>query len=217
MPGFWPWRDAPAVRVAGAFLSWAGYITCFTLLFLVSYTVGTLGGSCASGGPYVIEVPCPDNVALFAPTSIFGGFLFAGVALLFAGGFGAPLVVWAWPILFVGLSVPFFLSIPSDPVLGILLGLMFFVMGIVPVVFLLRQPDAWQLFLGVRDVTGRPFLTVGDRRRFGVPRAFAGASERSRAISVPPRAIDWALSLGITAVAIVCGVVAASALWSWTA
>lgn len=214
---FWPWRDSPVVRITGAFISWAGYITCFTLLALVSYTVGTLGGSCASGGPYVIDVPCPDNVALFAPISIFGGFLFVGVALMFAGGFAAPLVVWAWPILFVGLSVPFFLSVPTDPVLGILLGLMFFVMGIVPVVFVLRQPDAWQLFLGVRNVSGRPFLTVGDRRRFGVPPAFARGSHRSTAAAVQPRLRDWILSLGITGSAIVAGVVAARALWTWTA
>lgn len=213
----WPWRDAPGVRVAGAFVSWAGYIACFTLLFLVSYTLGTLGGSCASGGPYVIEVPCPDNVAIFAPTAIFGGFFFAGVALFFTGGFGAPLVVWAWPILFVGLSVPFFLSVPADPVLGIVLGLLFFVMGMVPVVFLLRQPDPWQLFLGIRDVTGRPFLTAGDRRRFDVPRAFARASERSKATAVPPRPVDWVLSLAITGSAIVCGVIAARALWAGTA
>ena len=32
-----------------------------------------LGGFCASGGPYVVAVECPDAVLATTPLSIFGG------------------------------------------------------------------------------------------------------------------------------------------------
>mgnify|MGYP001149551442 CR=1 FL=1 len=74
-----PWMTSPLARLAGSALSWFLFALSFTLLFLVSYTVLALGGSCASGGPYEIAVQCPEGVAAFAPLSIFGGLIAVGI------------------------------------------------------------------------------------------------------------------------------------------
>ena len=208
----WPWRDSVLVRVMGAFVSWAGFVTCFTLLFLVSYALMALGGSCASGGPYVIEVECPANVALFAPLSIVGGFLFAGIALLFAQGFGTPLVVWAWPILFVGLSVPFFVSGTTGDVSGWIVGAVFLLMGVAPLLLLLRGTDRWTLFLGSRSAAGRQFVTASDRPVFRLINRRPGAQTDL----VRPTAGDWLLSLGVVTLAVMAGIFAARLLWAAT-
>ena len=96
--------NGPAARMLGSAVSWLLFSISFTLLYQVSAVVMGLGGFCASGGPYVIETQCPDAVVIFAPLSIFGGLIAAAIGLFFARGFGTPLVIWAWPILFVGLG-----------------------------------------------------------------------------------------------------------------
>ncbi|MEQ1854678.1 MAG: hypothetical protein ABMA01_24180, partial [Chthoniobacteraceae bacterium] len=93
---FAPWRKSPLVRIVGSAGSWFLFSLSFSLLFQVTITVMALGGTCASGGPYEIAVECPDNVAAFAPLSIFGGLLSVGVSLFLAQGFGTPLSAWAW-------------------------------------------------------------------------------------------------------------------------
>ena len=95
MPTFWPWRRTPIIRVLGSLVSWFGFAVCFSLLYLTAVTVTSLGGYCASGGPYVIEVECPDNVVAFAPLSIWGGLLAVAIAIVFAQGFGTQLIIWA--------------------------------------------------------------------------------------------------------------------------
>lgn len=205
----WSWRDSALVRVLGSFVAWAGYLLCFSLLFRVALTVMALGGSCASGGPYVIEVECPEGVVLFAPLSILGGFVFAGVALLFAQGFGTPLLVWAWPILFVGLSVPFFLSAADGSISGVVVGALFLAMGAAPVWLLLRQPPRWLLFLGGRDVSGRVFAGLAD----GPAVRLLGRRPGAPADAVAPTARDWMLALGVLAAAVVAGLLGAQWLW----
>ena len=93
------WTTTPLARVAGSAFSWFLFVLSFTLLFHVSFTVLALGGYCASGGPYVIAVECPEAVAGFAPLSIFGGLISVGVGAFFTRGFGTPLTSWAWPVL----------------------------------------------------------------------------------------------------------------------
>jgi hypothetical protein len=205
----WAWRDSAVVRVLGSFVSWAGFVLCFSLLYRVSYAVLALGGSCASGGPYAIEVECPAAVALFAPLSIFGGLLFGGVWFLFAQGFGTPLLVWAWPILFVGLSVPFFVSAVTGSISGIVVGLLFLVMGVAPVWLLLRQPDPWLLFLGGRNAGGRSFAAAGE----GPTTRLIGRRPGAVTDPVAPTVADWMLSLGVLGISVASGVVGAQALW----
>ncbi len=92
----------PLWRVTGSVVSWALFTFCFTLLLLGAITVMGLGGYCASGGAYVIEIECPEAVAVTMPLSIFGGLAAVAIGVIFARGFGVPVVAWAWPILFVG-------------------------------------------------------------------------------------------------------------------
>ncbi len=51
----------------------AGLAMCLTLAFL-SMHGHELGGFCADGGPYVIEVHCPQGVPLFLVGGIVGPF-----------------------------------------------------------------------------------------------------------------------------------------------
>src|SRR5690606_16026129 len=104
-------------------------------LYQAAAVVSGLGGFCARGGPYVIATECPDSVVVFAPAGIFGMLVGVGIAAWLARGFGMPLIVWAWPVLFVGLGIQFFTGIAPDLesiIMGVLLGAVFVVMGLVP-------------------------------------------------------------------------------------
>ena len=193
----------------GSLVSWAGFVLCFALLFRVAFTVMALGGSCASGGPYLIEVECPESVVMFAPLSIFGGLFFAAVSLLFAQGFGTPLLVWAWPILFVGLSVPFFAA-GAGSIGSILVGVMFLVMGVAPLWALVRLPNPWVLLLGGRNAAGRPFAQAGET----VAMRLIGRRRGALTDPVDPTIGDWMLSLGALAIACVAGLAGSAWLWA---
>lgn len=148
-------------RVLGAALSWFGFTLAFGLLYQVALAVIALGGYCASGGPYSIEVECPENVVLFAPTSIFGGLIAVGVNLFVSRGFGAQLSAWAWAILFVGLSIPFAFG---GGVSNWFICVLFAVMGLAPLVLELRA-NAPRVFIGTRTAGGDAFaFRHGDRR-----------------------------------------------------
>jgi hypothetical protein len=154
------WRDSALSRVLGSAASWFLFTLCFTLLFLVSTVVMGLGGSCASGGPYEIAVECPDNVAAFAPLSIYGGLLAVGISLFLARGFGTPLTTWGWPVLFLGLGLAFLLA---NELTGYIVGGMFVIMGAVPLVLELRGSPQ-RVFLGQRAANGVQFYE-GERAR----------------------------------------------------
>ena len=102
-----------------------------------------LGGFCASGGPYVIAVECPDAVLATTPLSIFGGFLAAGLIVwggAALGGAWMSLVFLAWPALFLSLGwnfleYGFFPPDDSDWIWSWLFcGVLFVLMGAVPLV-----------------------------------------------------------------------------------
>ena len=161
MAPFWPWRRTPIIRALGSLSSWFLFAFCFSLLYLTSITVTALGGYCASGGPYVIEVECPANVVAFTPLSIFGGMFAVLLALVLAQGFGVPLIVWAWPILFVGLGWTFLQSfINYGDITGIIIGVMFVIMGLAPLALAIRA--GWRsTLIGTINIRGEAF----DRRR----------------------------------------------------
>ena len=159
-----PGRDSPLLRVAASASSWFLFALSFTLLFQVTFSVMALGGSCASGGPYEIAVECPDSVAIFAPLSIFGGLIAVAINAFFARGFGTPLTVWAWPILFCGLGGAFLFAFfgAGDPI-GLILGVMFEVMGVLPLLIELRG-NPQRVFLGQRTANGAQYFE-GERAR----------------------------------------------------
>ena len=77
------------------------------ILWLSMRAVMGIGGACASGGPYVPAVQCPDAVVLLTPLSIFGGMIGVGLAIWGGVGLAGPwagLVSLAWPALFLSLG-----------------------------------------------------------------------------------------------------------------
>jgi len=58
------------------FFGLLGFVFSLTLLFFCMRAVMDVGGYCAEGGPYQIEVHCPDGVAWMTPLSIFGLIIF---------------------------------------------------------------------------------------------------------------------------------------------
>lgn len=205
--------DAPIWRVIGSIVSWLLFSTSFTLLYLGSSVVMGLGGSCASGGPYEIAVPCPDSVALFVPLSIWTGIIAVALGIFLARGFGPPLISWAWPVLFIGLGVAFLIaSAQPGGITFLFLGLMFVAMGAVPLVIEFRASPQ-RLFLGLTNVAGARF-TEGDSARTGI----AGAIRRSgdEGESIAPTGGDWSLSLGILAATVGLGVYLATLLFRST-
>ena len=110
MTAFGTVEEPPRVRMApllGYLVGIAGLAFSLTILWLSMRAVMGIGGACASGGPYVPAVECPDVVVALTPLSIFGLFIFGGLA--WWGGasisFGwAALISLAWPALFLSLG-----------------------------------------------------------------------------------------------------------------
>lgn len=193
--------SSPVWRLVGSFASWVVFTFAFLGLYQSAGAVIGLGGFCASGGPYVIEVECPESVALFAPGGIFGMFLGVGIAVFVAQGFGVLLTAWAWPILFVGLGLQFLFGAFTGVgvVSNAILAVMFIVMGLVPPFLSIRTTGIAPDFLGTIDIEGRRFAT-GDR-----PNNPLRYSPVARGEEVAPTARDWALSLGVWAAAVALG------------
>lgn len=85
----------------------AGLAFSITTLWLSMRVVMGIGGSCASGGPYVPAVECPDIVVALTPLSILGLFVFGGIAAWGAAGLSGAwmgLIFLTWPALFLSLG-----------------------------------------------------------------------------------------------------------------
>jgi hypothetical protein len=129
----------------------ATFLTLGTVLFVASLvlvyqsmrSVMDIGGSCASGGPYVTARPCPDNVAWAMPLGIFGMMAGAGLTLLATFSEGGPRpYVFSWSALFLALGWNFLDYGVSPPGGGtswswLICGVTFVVMAVVPLIFLL--------------------------------------------------------------------------------
>jgi hypothetical protein len=136
----------PWLAIAGLLVGMAGIAGSITVVFLGMRSVLDVGGQCASGGPYVIAVPCPDGTWTL-PLAVFAGLGFAFLAAAGGskiGGIYATLPGLAWVGLFCSLGFNFLqwgIAPPADPTVdtsgGLVfvgLGLMFEVMGIAPLV-----------------------------------------------------------------------------------
>jgi len=193
-------RRSPLGRLVGSVLSWLLFSFCLTLLFQSALVVMGLGGFCASGGPYEIRTECPATVAWATPVSILGGCLAVGIALLLAGGFGLPLVDWAWPALFCGLAVAFGIAGAAGSIAFVAIAVVFAIMGLVPAVIGLRA--AWQrTVLGTANLAGARLAEHPEARASLTSRAAVNPDG-----SVTARPIDWAAGLIPAAVAIAAGI-----------
>jgi hypothetical protein len=111
--------------------------------FLAMRDVLAIGGSCASGGPYEVAVPCPEGTAVLIVGGIFGWLVGAGITLVagsnLPGDYGT-VAALAWPGLFLSFGWNF-LEFGLDPADGggvnggmVFCGVLFFLMGGVPLV-----------------------------------------------------------------------------------
>jgi hypothetical protein len=193
--------DTPVWRLVGSVVSWASFVFFFLGLYQAAGLVMGLGGYCASGGPYVIETECPQSVILFAPLGIFGFFVSAGIALAVARGFGVSLVAWAWPIMFVGLGIQFFLGAAAGQgvISNSIVGALFVVMGLAPVWFVVSSKTLVPTLVGSRSITGDRFVYDGKARRY------FGLTPTEGGVETTPTPRDWALSLGLWAASVALG------------
>ena len=103
---------------ASVFVTLAGVSCGLTLLYLGMRSVMDTGGACASGGPYVPRVECPEGVPLLMMAGIWGGLIFVGLYLWSTSKHKVPtLVAFAWPALFLSLGWNF-LGYGIDPPVG---------------------------------------------------------------------------------------------------
>jgi hypothetical protein len=63
-----------------------------------------VGGSCASGGPYVVATPCPHGTGLTALGGIFGGLIGLAVYTFLGLRAGPRITILAWSALFLSLG-----------------------------------------------------------------------------------------------------------------
>lgn len=110
-------RRAALRALPWVFLSFFCVVVGMTLTYLVMRAVMEIGGSCASGGPYVSARPCPD-VAWLLPVGIVGGMV-AGLVYITTKPARAPrFTALLWPALFLSLGwnfLEFGLNPPGRP------------------------------------------------------------------------------------------------------
>lgn len=123
------------------FVTLAGVSCGLTLLYLGMRAVMDVGGACASGGPYVPRVECPDGVPLLMMAGIWGGIIFVGLYLWATSKHKAPtLVAFAWPALFLSLGWNFLDYGIDDPAGGglvwgwLICAVLFILMGGLPLI-----------------------------------------------------------------------------------
>jgi hypothetical protein len=208
--------DAPLWRLIGSVGSWLLFGYSFTLFLISMFQVLAIGGTCASGGPYVIAVQCPDDNGFFSLLGVYGSLAAVLVfGILLARDFGTRIVALAWPILFLILSGVFLLGggaaiadggAADGGVAFLLIGVLFVVMALVPIVLEVRAGGWQRQFLGVRRLDGVRFV-----EKDGATRSWTSPGDPNPAGAVPPTARDWALSLGIFVFSAGLGIVLALA------
>lgn len=193
---------SPLRRIVGAAASWLLFCFFLTGLLLLAGTVIAMGGSCASGGPFVSARPCPGSALLFVPFGVLGMFVAVGLSVALARDFAAPLYAWAWPALFTGLGVVFLLGALAGfgIVSNLVVAALAFAMGLGPAVPALRGGGWRTLLVGSRSVRGELFEGPEPRSRMLRPRPAGEAAP------VPLGAVHVLVAVGIPLVAAVTGV-----------
>jgi hypothetical protein len=189
-----------ALRYLGMAVSWAGFALSFTVLFLSMRAVLAVGGFCAEGGPYVIETHCPGDTGWLTPLSVFLGLASVAIGVLVARGFGASLMLLAWPILFIGLSINFLQAgFPGGgqvDLTGVLLSAMFLLMGAVPLVLWLRRPgNAVAAVAGTSRIDGVTAGSVSLEFRAGADSSDLGLRPIDYLVLIPLWLVEAAIGV----------------------
>ncbi|MDQ4125330.1 MAG: SHOCT domain-containing protein [Actinomycetota bacterium] len=123
----------------------AGVSCGLTLLYLGMRAVMDIGGACASGGPYVPVVECPEGVPLLMIGGIWGGIIFVGLYLWATSKHRVPtLVAFTWPALFLSLGWNFLDYGIDDPAGGglvwgwLICAVLFVLMGGLPLLVFVK-------------------------------------------------------------------------------
>lgn len=176
------------------FSTLAGLACGLTLLYLGMRAVMDIGGACASGGPYVPRVECPEGVPLLMMAGIWGGLICVGLYLWATSKHKVPtLVAFAWPALFLSLGWNF-LDYGIDPPGGgglvwgwLICAVLFALMGGLPLLVLVKPvmaqfgrqgPDAPEAARVV--VPTRSKLKQARKQQFGVQTKPAPREDTSR-------------------------------------
>jgi hypothetical protein len=182
--------EVPDYRaIAWLLVAAGGLAACITFLVLGMRAVMDIGGSCASGGPFVSVQPCPDGVPAAMVVGTLGLFGFGGLGLWAGariGGGWAALPLLAWPGLFLSLGWNFLeygIWPPGDepgPAIGWLVcGVVFVLMGAVPLWIAISARNE------LREGDGLAVATrfgMGDLRSAGArPGSRGGASAAAEA------------------------------------
>lgn len=134
------------LRSTAAVCASLGGIACgLTLLYLGMRAIMDVGGACASGGPYVPSVECPEGVPLLMIGGLWGGLISVGVYLWSTSKHRVPtLVAFAWPALFLSLGWNF-LDYGLDPPGGdglvwgwLICAVLFALMGGLPLLLMVK-------------------------------------------------------------------------------
>jgi hypothetical protein len=181
----------PFTRILGSVAGWFLYLLSFTLLVQSFVDVQGVGGYCASGqSAYVIAHQCPPGATIFIPWCIFSGLIAVGIGVWLSGGFGVPIAAWAWPILFCVLGAGFLgEGIVEGDIVGWILGIMFEVMGVIPLILALRA-SAPRVFIGTINVGGQRFSEGPKARSSMILRAAPNTDG-----GTPARLVDVLLAL----------------------
>jgi hypothetical protein len=141
---------ASAVVVLGFLAGVAGLAAGITLTWLGMRAVMEIGGACATGGPYVPAVECPEGVPAATLIGVFGGlagaFLATACGARISGPWGG-IALLAWPALFISLGwnfLEFGFSPPGAEGLEwgwLFCGVIFVAMGAIPLLVAIRWRD----------------------------------------------------------------------------
>lgn len=147
------------------FISLAGFVFSLVLVYLSMRAVMDVGGYCASGGPYAIEVECPEGVPWKILLGVFGMmvFGFAYISFLPRGAFNFG--YFFWTALFGALGWNFVdYTIQSyqegaGSIAWLICAIFFMIMALGPLIIILLTSFKIDIFIqGKGASTGKLFL-----------------------------------------------------------
>jgi Short C-terminal domain len=92
------------LRSLATYLGLAGVTVALVWLYESMRAVLAIGGSCASGGPYVVATPCPHGTGWTTVGAIFGGLAAAALYTAYGLRQGPRITILVWSALFLALG-----------------------------------------------------------------------------------------------------------------